>query len=130
MPPLKEGFSHETIGQNIKELRKSGHPLKSAIAASLSLARKSKLKHMAEGGDVEKQEPSDLVQEGEMMADSHEAMGPEFSDERDVVESGAAMKPIIPEDLDKGSPAHNMDEAGTMTPQLMEILKKKKSKYA
>lgn len=39
--PLKSGKSKSIIGSNIKEMIKSGHPQKQAVAASLSNARKS-----------------------------------------------------------------------------------------
>lgn len=39
--PLKKGTSRKTIGKNISEMEKSGHPAKQAIAASLNQARKS-----------------------------------------------------------------------------------------
>lgn len=39
--PLKPGKSKKTIGKNIAEMEKSGHPKKQAIAAALNEARKS-----------------------------------------------------------------------------------------
>jgi hypothetical protein len=39
--PLKKGTSRAVIGRNIKEMIKSGHPQKVAVAAALSTARKS-----------------------------------------------------------------------------------------
>lgn len=39
--PLKTGKSKSIIGENIREMIKSGHPQKQAVAAALSNARKS-----------------------------------------------------------------------------------------
>lgn len=39
--PLEKGKSKKVIGHNIKEMEKSGHPKKQAIAASLNEARHS-----------------------------------------------------------------------------------------
>jgi uncharacterized protein DUF6496 len=39
--PLKKGSSKKTIGKNIAEMERSGHPKNQSIAAALSEARKS-----------------------------------------------------------------------------------------
>ncbi len=39
--PLSKGKSKKTIGKNIAEMEKAGHPAKQSIAAALSEARKS-----------------------------------------------------------------------------------------
>lgn len=38
--PLAKGSSRKVIGSNIKEMMKTGHPQKQAVAAALSQARK------------------------------------------------------------------------------------------
>jgi len=40
--PLAKGYSKKTIGKNIKEMMKAGHPQKQAVAAALSTARRVK----------------------------------------------------------------------------------------
>lgn len=39
--PLHTGKSKKVIGENIKEMVKSGHPQKQAVAAALNEARRS-----------------------------------------------------------------------------------------
>ncbi len=39
--PLRKGKSKKVIGENIKEMEKSGHPKNQSIAAALSEARRS-----------------------------------------------------------------------------------------
>jgi hypothetical protein len=47
--PLKPGAAQNVISQNIREMVKSGHPQKQAVAASLSNARRSKGKKVKRG---------------------------------------------------------------------------------
>lgn len=49
--PLKHGVSSQVVSQNIKEMMKAGHKKSQAVAAALSMKRKSQ--KMAEGGMVE-----------------------------------------------------------------------------
>ncbi|MBS0620714.1 MAG: hypothetical protein JSS61_04575 [Verrucomicrobia bacterium] len=42
--PLKKGKSKKVISENIREMIHAGHPQKQAVAAALSLARKSSRK--------------------------------------------------------------------------------------
>lgn len=46
--PLASGTSQETISQNIREMMKSGHEQKQAVAAALEQARRTR----AEGGEI------------------------------------------------------------------------------
>lgn len=39
--PLKKGKSRKVISQNIREMVRSGHPQKQAVAAALDTARRS-----------------------------------------------------------------------------------------
>jgi hypothetical protein len=39
--PLKKGKSKKVVGENIREMVKSGHPQKQAVAASLRNAKES-----------------------------------------------------------------------------------------
>ena len=39
--PLKPGSSRATVSQNIREMRNAGRPLKQAVAAALSNARRT-----------------------------------------------------------------------------------------
>lgn len=39
--PLKKGYSAKTVGHNIKELVKAGHPRKQAVAIALSEKKKA-----------------------------------------------------------------------------------------
>ena len=39
--PLHKGKSKKVIGENIKEMEKSGHPKNQSVAAALNQARKS-----------------------------------------------------------------------------------------
>jgi len=63
--PLKKGHSKEVVSSNIKEMIKSGHPAKQAIAAALSNARK--YKKMAEGGwaEGEDESPDEIIEDSE-----------------------------------------------------------------
>ena len=47
--PLKKGTSRKTIGKNIAEMEKSGHPKAQSIAAALNTARKSGAKIKKKG---------------------------------------------------------------------------------
>lgn len=63
--PMKRGVSKETISHNISEMVKAGHAPKQAVAAALSMKRKS-MKHMKDGGWAEGSDEN----EDEMMEDS------------------------------------------------------------
>lgn len=77
MAPLKMGIKPETISGNVKELMKAGRPQKEAIAAALSMKRKS-MKKMAEGGMVEGQDAAEMMPAmhptGVEMADTGESL--------------------------------------------------------
>jgi hypothetical protein len=48
--PLKSGSSRETISENIREMVRSGHPQRQAVAAALSNARRHKKKRKKHRG--------------------------------------------------------------------------------
>jgi hypothetical protein len=48
--PLSKGKSQKTVSKNIREMIKSGHPQKQAVAASLRSAGKSKSKPKGKKG--------------------------------------------------------------------------------
>jgi hypothetical protein len=96
--PLRKGKSREVISNNIREMVRSGHKPKQAIAAALANARH--YKNMAEGGYVEG--------EDESLEQLHE-------DTRGSVDSahedGAAGEPINPiQDDPEGLSPNVMDE--------------------
>ncbi len=132
--PLKSGHSKETISSNISEMRKSGHPLNQAIAASLASARKSK--KMAEGGIIEPGDAQDQqfpTMEPDMTGPNKvQSMGQAESDARDVIDQGTEHKPMIPSNVDEGSPAYkqNKEDMEFMSPELKELLRKRKAKYS
>jgi len=113
--PLKHGTDIKTVSSNIKEMMKSGHPQKVAIAAALNMKRQSK--KMALGGMVPENEENEsipsqgdsegkvtpLVEEGEEAADNMESLGQEHSDNRDAFDQGSKPKPYIPSNVDRGS---------------------------
>lgn len=72
--PLKSGTSHKIVSSNVSEMVKSGSPLKRAIAAALTMKRRSK---MSDGGEVLKEL---------MDKDVDESQGPEEYDVKDESE--------------------------------------------
>lgn len=96
--PLKKGHSQEVISHNIKEMMKSGHKQKQAVAAALSQARQSK--KLAKGG---------LAQ-------------PEYEDELNGAEPephhGGTEEPSIDSDLQHDRDAQHFDEGGTALDQV------------
>ncbi len=137
--PLKMGHSHEVISSNIKEMTKSGHPLRQAIAASLSNARKSK--KMAEGGEMyahggiiapeDAQDQQFPTMEPDMDGPNKvQSMGQMESDKRDIIDQGTEHKPEIPPHIDHGSAMHKMNDMDMpLSEELAQIIKKHKMKY-
>ena len=81
--PLSKGHSQAVLSQNIKEMMDAGHPRRQAIAAAMSMAKKSK---MSDGGTVD--EPMDMESEmggDEMLAHALQ-MKSEFEDEPEETE--------------------------------------------
>lgn len=84
--PLKMGHSPQVVSHNIKEMMNSGHPKMQAIAAALSMKRKSK--KMAEGGEVEADKKKTLGQiikypAGASLAEGGMVGSPEEYDDED-----------------------------------------------
>ncbi len=134
--PLKPGHGHKVVSENIKEMVKSGHPLRQAIAASLSNSRK--YKKMAEGGIIEPLDAQDQqfpTMEPDMDGPNKvQSMGPQESDDRDVIDQGTEHKPEIPSDVDQGSPkmheGASPEDMQFMSPELKELIRKRKMKYS
>ena len=55
--PLNPGKDKKTISKNIEEMQASGHPHDQAVAAALHNAHPNGGKNMADGGEVDKDEP-------------------------------------------------------------------------
>ena len=55
--PLNPGKDKKTISKNIEEMQASGHPHDQAVAAALHNAHPNGGKNMAEGGEVDQDEP-------------------------------------------------------------------------
>lgn len=53
--PLKKGRSKKVISQNIREMMRSGHPQKQAIAAAMHMAGKSRKQDMGFYGHTKTQ---------------------------------------------------------------------------
>lgn len=87
--PLRKGASQKTIGHNIEEMEKSGHPHDQAVAAALHTAHPNGAKKMAEGGMPE---PQDIDQEGLQTP-------PEVLAALTALAGGAGMAEDIPEML-------------------------------
>jgi len=110
--PMIKGHSHEVISSNIKELVKAGHPLKQAIAASLSHARK--YKKMAEGGMIEEGSPEDIdLQEGTAHRVG-EPINPEGEDQDGLSESideeNSLIKGLQAKKYSDNSNTHHFEE--------------------
>lgn len=75
--PLKKGHSKEVVKSNIEEMIRYGRPQKQAVAAALSMARKSK--KMADGGivgdDMDKGAGDDLNENSNRSLGELQAMG-------------------------------------------------------
>lgn len=66
--PLKEGKSPEVVSQNIREMMKSGHPQKQAVAAALNEKRRS------DEGPLRR--PAQWQGGGQFAASSHDKLSP------------------------------------------------------
>lgn len=133
--PMQKGSSQKVVSSNIKEMMKSGHPQRQAIAASLASARK--YKKMAEGGMVDEDTFHDMQEDSQyptMEPDMDgpnkvQSMGQEESDKRDEIDQGTTSKPSFPSNVDKGSPEHKMETGMPLSDEIMEILRKHKNRF-
>ncbi len=108
MPLIKSG-KKEIVAQNIKEMIKSGHKPKQAIAAAL--ANQRKYKNMAEGGAVEgdydlDEEHETNITEHMIQGDQPPVANPEIMDE----EKALAMR------LHEASEAMEYSQGGLVEP--------------
>ena len=101
--PLKKSGSHGALQENIREMIRSGHKPKQAIAAALSNQRK--YKHMAKGGMVDMEgSPEDMHEEAEMRSQARGSI----DSAHDAGEAGEAINPI--QDDPEGLSPNVMDE--------------------
>lgn len=124
--------------EQIKELMRAGHPMKKAIAMTLSKKRHNAMM-MAKGGPVlpdhemfhEMQEDTQFpTMEPDMTGPNKvESMGQEESDARDIVDQGTDPGPDKPKNIDHGSPAHKMSNSMPLSEEILSILKRRKQKY-
>jgi hypothetical protein len=97
--PLKKGHSQEVASSNIKELVRSGHEPKQAVA--IALAEKRKYKKMAEGGIIEDEDSDEDLYSGIPALQREAIDSPEIMNPVELEEANGFAEALRRNNMDK-----------------------------